>query len=163
RSRPLATSSSRIRWRSSSRMPPFIPDERGPARSAVATVPVSACYGRILSSGHPFRSARRRASRGSPGRTRRRPARWTPRRGHRRWGAPRPAVKLGLQESTWVSYARYLRLHVIPRIGSVQLQALDPAHLNRLYGELPGVEDRKSTRLNSSHANISYAVFCLKK
>src|SRR3712207_7141765 len=33
--------------------------------------------------------------------------------------------------------------------------------------ELPltyvGPEDRKSTRLNSSHANISYAVFCLKK
>src|SRR5215203_6370770 len=32
---------------------------------------------------------------------------------------------------------------------------------------LPGVSDpgadRKSTRLNSSHANISYAVFCLKK
>src|SRR3712207_1495164 len=27
---------------------------------------------------------------------------------------------------------------------------------------LPG-KDRKSTRLNSSHANISYAVFCLKK
>src|SRR3712207_7744736 len=34
-----------------------------------------------------------------------------------------------------------------------------------LVGE-PGVgktADRKSTRLNSSHANISYAVFCLKK
>src|SRR3712207_7913202 len=32
--------------------------------------------------------------------------------------------------------------------------------------ELDGLEhglDRKSTRLNSSHANISYAVFCLKK
>src|SRR3712207_9313350 len=28
---------------------------------------------------------------------------------------------------------------------------------------LPGRRDRKSTRLNSSHANISYAVFCLKK
>src|SRR3712207_8869171 len=28
---------------------------------------------------------------------------------------------------------------------------------------LPTVSDRKSTRLNSSHANISYAVFCLKK
>src|SRR3712207_8437861 len=27
----------------------------------------------------------------------------------------------------------------------------------------PADEDRKSTRLNSSHANISYAVFCLKK
>src|SRR3712207_7616294 len=26
-----------------------------------------------------------------------------------------------------------------------------------------GLVDRKSTRLNSSHANISYAVFCLKK
>src|SRR3712207_8425004 len=41
------------------------------------------------------------------------------------------------------------------------------------YEMFPGVEehpykganilDRKSTRLNSSHANISYAVFCLKK
>src|SRR5436305_12057930 len=27
----------------------------------------------------------------------------------------------------------------------------------------PGAEDRKSTRLNSSHVRISYAVFCLKK
>src|SRR3712207_8944176 len=27
----------------------------------------------------------------------------------------------------------------------------------------PSLADRKSTRLNSSHANISYAVFCLKK
>src|SRR3712207_7070962 len=35
-----------------------------------------------------------------------------------------------------------------------------------VVGELDVVErgkDRKSTRLNSSHANISYAVFCLKK
>src|SRR3712207_8733038 len=30
-------------------------------------------------------------------------------------------------------------------------------------GEQRREEDRKSTRLNSSHANISYAVFCLKK
>src|SRR3712207_8967623 len=28
---------------------------------------------------------------------------------------------------------------------------------------MPVLQDRKSTRLNSSHANISYAVFCLKK
>src|SRR3712207_7125484 len=28
---------------------------------------------------------------------------------------------------------------------------------------IPSSRDRKSTRLNSSHANISYAVFCLKK
>src|SRR3712207_8611604 len=33
-----------------------------------------------------------------------------------------------------------------------------PAHRRPVHGE-----DRKSTRLNSSHANISYAVFCLKK
>src|SRR3712207_3588300 len=30
-------------------------------------------------------------------------------------------------------------------------------------GSAPQGADRKSTRLNSSHANISYAVFCLKK
>src|SRR3712207_7572425 len=30
-------------------------------------------------------------------------------------------------------------------------------------GDGKGSTDRKSTRLNSSHANISYAVFCLKK
>src|SRR3712207_8693856 len=35
--------------------------------------------------------------------------------------------------------------------------------LPRLVGEPLVREDRKSTRLNSSHANISYAVFCLKK
>src|SRR3712207_9032849 len=34
--------------------------------------------------------------------------------------------------------------------------------LVELLHDGPGV-DRKSTRLNSSHANISYAVFCLKK
>src|SRR2546430_4525382 len=30
-------------------------------------------------------------------------------------------------------------------------------------GDCGGVGDRKSTRLNSSHSQISYAVFCLKK
>src|SRR3712207_7320660 len=33
----------------------------------------------------------------------------------------------------------------------------------QLRAKLLETEDRKSTRLNSSHANISYAVFCLKK
>src|SRR4051812_49652171 len=32
-----------------------------------------------------------------------------------------------------------------------------------LTARLPGPADRKSTRLNSSHMSISYAVFCLKK
>src|SRR3712207_6891503 len=44
----------------------------------------------------------------------------------------------------------------------------DQHHAVDERGELGGLgvvqaEDRKSTRLNSSHANISYAVFCLKK
>src|SRR5258707_8851362 len=48
--------------------------------------------------------------------------------------------------------------------------ARDACHLRRERPQLVhhrvdrgGGEDRKSTRLNSSHANISYAVFCLKK
>src|SRR5688572_5086203 len=35
-------------------------------------------------------------------------------------------------------------------------------HLHNIFDKL-GVSDRKSTRLNSSHSQISYAVFCLKK
>src|SRR3712207_6988854 len=48
---------------------------------------------------------------------------------------------------------------------SVQLVAKEGAfaQLRMPSGEIRNVEDRKSTRLNSSHANISYAVFCLKK
>src|SRR3712207_7191989 len=43
-----------------------------------------------------------------------------------------------------------------------------PAHKHQAGAEMHYVIegdliDRKSTRLNSSHANISYAVFCLKK
>src|SRR5688572_31907116 len=42
----------------------------------------------------------------------------------------------------------------------------NPPHVrSRLieYLEAEGIVDRKSTRLNSSHSQISYAVFCLKK
>src|SRR3712207_8192620 len=48
---------------------------------------------------------------------------------------------------------------VVPARGSAAVRA------RRGQGGLTGAptEDRKSTRLNSSHANISYAVFCLKK
>src|SRR3712207_8428386 len=52
-------------------------------------------------------------------------------------------------------------------------QLLTPSDHHRREGRRGGVRgagsaaegavDRKSTRLNSSHANISYAVFCLKK
>src|SRR3712207_8975668 len=41
-------------------------------------------------------------------------------------------------------------------------EGLDPAE-DLGDGDVVAFGDRKSTRLNSSHANISYAVFCLKK
>src|SRR5205085_10559162 len=45
--------------------------------------------------------------------------------------------------------------HLQPRGAGRQPQEVRGVH--------PGGEDRKSTRLNSSHSQISYAVFCLKK
>src|SRR3712207_7972835 len=45
-------------------------------------------------------------------------------------------------------------------IGQYRLHSLDQHLANQLW--LLVGQDRKSTRLNSSHANISYAVFCLK-
>src|SRR5699024_11915104 len=44
--------------------------------------------------------------------------------------------------------------------GGVEPQRVLPAAAG---GARTGGEDRKSTRLNSSHVSISYAVFCLKK
>src|SRR3712207_7032844 len=69
----------------------------------------------------------------------------------------------------------------LPRgLGHLPDRGLDPGHQRVAAAEVGGVRDgvahlrpgdprrghlgdRKSTRLNSSHANISYAVFCLKK
>src|SRR3712207_6996230 len=55
-----------------------------------------------------------------------------------------------------------------PTEGMIRLQPQNgsPLLLERLPGHSINWKakvDRKSTRLNSSHANISYAVFCLKK
>ena len=47
-----------------------------------------------------------------------------------------PAVRRELAESTWESYVRNVKLHVVPYIGGVQLQQVDGAVLNRLYSEL---------------------------
>src|SRR5690625_5910147 len=41
--------------------------------------------------------------------------------------------------------------------------AVDAARVRATIGEISDAIDRKSTRLNSSHVAISYAVFCLKK
>src|SRR5699024_1825405 len=47
--------------------------------------------------------------------------------------------------------------------GLVQIEVDAAAGLVHIKEEAGAVEDRKSTRLNSSHVSISYAVFCLKK
>src|SRR3712207_8962942 len=54
-----------------------------------------------------------------------------------------------------------------PHVGVLQVHQVQPGVAPReaVAGAvaLQQPQDRKSTRLNSSHANISYAVFCLKK
>src|SRR5688572_31555221 len=46
---------------------------------------------------------------------------------------------------------------------TVDMRDVYPSQHWAVRGAAPGFEDRKSTRLNSSHSQISYAVFCLKK
>src|SRR3712207_8462675 len=49
----------------------------------------------------------------------------------------------------------------LQELANIDQAAAEQAALKAVPGTIH--EDRKSTRLNSSHANISYAVFCLKK
>src|SRR3712207_7286483 len=72
------------------------------------------------------------------------------------------SVELGLSPAP--SDANFLLVGEFSDERAVWQQLLDRGVLVRDVG-LPGRlrVDRKSTRLNSSHANISYAVFCLKK
>src|SRR5690606_40418441 len=53
------------------------------------------------------------------------------------------------------------------RFGGGPVGQISPAEQQRLWSRIACpvllVRDRKSTRLNSSHVKISYAVFCLKK
>src|SRR5688572_33464225 len=49
------------------------------------------------------------------------------------------------------------------RCRAVSLAAGRQAHARRALHSRDARKDRKSTRLNSSHSQISYAVFCLKK
>src|SRR3712207_8365302 len=53
-------------------------------------------------------------------------------------------------------------------VDDVHADLREPVHVRLARAEVAALDrvveqDRKSTRLNSSHANISYAVFCLKK
>ena len=73
-----------------------------------------------------------------------------------------------LEESTWVSYDRYIRLHVLPWIGVVPLQQLSPVDLNTLCRRLlksdrkqPGVPKRQSTELHiRAHALRADGLTC---
>src|SRR2546426_6007887 len=65
----------------------------------------------------------------------------------------------GLRDETFHGYVGFVRPLIREALGA------DPIDVRRL-GPSDGcgiVGDRKSTRLNSSHLVISYAVFCLKK
>src|SRR3712207_8456404 len=52
---------------------------------------------------------------------------------------------------------------ILLRLKSAGLDALPGGGAEIFHPDTRKQIDRKSTRLNSSHANISYAVFCLKK
>src|SRR3712207_8898362 len=57
-----------------------------------------------------------------------------------------------------------LQLERAPRSADAGRAVTGPSGVDPVLGTAPAEPlDRKSTRLNSSHANISYAVFCLKK
>src|SRR3712207_7225201 len=63
------------------------------------------------------------------------------------------------RDGIWFQGLRYLDLTLAAYVGEAVTIRYDPRDL----AEIRVFQDRKSTRLNSSHANISYAVFCLKK
>src|SRR2546430_10472209 len=70
--------------------------------------------------------------------------------------------------STLFPYTTLFRSHRQPALQQAHLAwALGTSGLQRVLDEIveirPGRRDRKSTRLNSSHSQISYAVLCLKK
>src|SRR3712207_7157897 len=55
------------------------------------------------------------------------------------------------------------RVRAPPRLPQLPLALLAQGAIGVVAELVVPLLDRKSTRLNSSHANISYAVFCLKK
>src|SRR3712207_7605841 len=58
---------------------------------------------------------------------------------------------------------RELALRVAKRVADEHHEIGLAGDAQHTSGDLREIGDRKSTRLNSSHANMSYAVFCLKK
>src|SRR5438445_8556984 len=69
----------------------------------------------------------------------------------------RSALQWFTREKQWINEI-HLELCRIPAPTFLEQQRAE-----WMAAQFRGFGDRKSTRLNSSHANISYAVFCLKK
>src|SRR3712207_7648879 len=82
-------------------------------------------------------------------------------RSHRWLGLPGGGDRLGDDAVRLVEELGGQRLPVLEVVGDRQQVLHRRERVGRVVGALD--VDRKSTRLNSSHANISYAVFCLKK
>src|SRR3712207_7022928 len=83
------------------------------------------------------------------------------------WGAA-PVPQIGSEKGVWSNSHNFVIMNKQP-LDDNKVQA-SKVFINWISqrsgewakaGQVPA--DRKSTRLNSSHANISYAVFCLKK
>jgi len=47
-----------------------------------------------------------------------------------------PAIRATIEPSTYESYARYVNIHIVPRIGGIGLQQLNAGVLNRFYADL---------------------------
>src|SRR5439155_7559267 len=77
---------------------------------------------------------------------------------------PSVAVPQGPEASSFETFVRFIR-NTDPGSNAGMPGLTIPAGLGPTTGLRVGVslEDRKSTRLNSSHVAISYAVFCWKK
>src|SRR2546427_638648 len=81
-------------------------------------------------------------------------------------------LRVAMQKDPRAEYPKVtakVKLEVTPDRSAVFLDGAFVGHVQEFSGlghamlVSPGKQDRKSTRLNSSHSQISYAVFCLKK
>src|SRR3712207_7639174 len=77
-----------------------------------------------------------------------------------------PIPNLRVDQIACTEHARRTRVHQ-HQVCLTEVPGVTPSISAWIAIDAPSVhaqqQDRKSTRLNSSHANISYAVFCLKK
>jgi len=64
-----------------------------------------------------------------------------------------PARQDKIRPTTFTSHERTLAIHVLPRLGGVRLQRLEPEHLNRLYAEL-----REAGRLSPTSVRYVHVV-----